>query len=96
MNSKETALHSNGHGSTAHPSGFRILGIDPGLQVTGYAVVEVSPTRPLVREAGVIRSAERRSTTDLATRLAVIYNSIDEVMEQFGVHNMVFSSSASS
>src|SRR6202007_1123289 len=63
-------------------TGLRILGIDPGLQVTGYAVVEVGQ-RPLVREAGIIRSAEGRSTADLGTRLRVLYTSIVEVMEQF-------------
>jgi crossover junction endodeoxyribonuclease RuvC len=76
---------SSTESSTPRPAaqpGLRILGIDPGLQVTGYAVVEVGP-RPLVREAGIIRSAEGRSTTDLASRLKVLYNSIVEVMEQF-------------
>ena len=29
----------------------RILGIDPGLQITGYGVVEPGPQRPVVREA---------------------------------------------
>ena len=33
----------------------RVLGIDPGLNVTGYAVVEPSPRGPFVVEAGVIR-----------------------------------------
>jgi crossover junction endodeoxyribonuclease RuvC len=80
---KQESLPANGHGTTAHPPGLRILGIDPGLQVTGYAVVEVAPARPLVREAGIIRSAEKRSTADLATRLSAIYNSIVEVMDQF-------------
>ena len=37
------------------------LGIDPGLNVTGYAVVEPSPRGPFVVEAGVIRpSAQPR------------------------------------
>ncbi|BAM05191.1 crossover junction endodeoxyribonuclease RuvC [Phycisphaera mikurensis] len=45
----------------------RILGIDPGLRLTGYAVVEAAPGRwdPALVEAGVIRldadaSVERR------------------------------------
>jgi crossover junction endodeoxyribonuclease RuvC len=66
----------------APPPGQRILGIDPGLQVTGYAVVEVG-TRPLVCEAGVIRSAEGRSTTDMAPRLLSLYNGLVEVIEQY-------------
>lgn len=63
------------------PPGQRILGIDPGLQVTGYAVVEVG-VRPIVREAGVIRSAEGRSTTDMAPRLLALYNGLVEVMNE--------------
>ena len=37
------------------PVPTRVLGIDPGLNVTGYAVVEPSPRGPFVVEAGVIR-----------------------------------------
>jgi crossover junction endodeoxyribonuclease RuvC len=67
----------------AHAPGLRILGIDPGLQVTGYAVLEVSPARPLVREAGVIRSAEKRTAADMASRLLSLYTGIVEVIEEF-------------
>ena len=61
----------------------RILGIDPGLQVTGYAVLEVAARGPVVCEAGVIRSAEGRGTADMAKRLCSVYNSIDEIIKQF-------------
>jgi len=63
--------------------GQRILGIDPGLQITGYAIVEVSPHRPLLCEAGVIRSAEGRATIDLAQRVSNLYDSIVGVLDQF-------------
>lgn len=82
MKKQDDASVQDGHGSTRHPLGFRILGVDPGLQVTGYAIIEVA-SRPLVREAGVVRSAEGRAATDMATRLRSLYNSIDEVMDQF-------------
>jgi crossover junction endodeoxyribonuclease RuvC len=62
---------------------FRILGIDPGLQVTGYAVLEVRPLRPHVCEAGIIKSADGRGTTDLAPRLRSLYDGILEVVEQY-------------
>src|SRR5439155_19732129 len=65
-----------------HAPGLRILGIDPGLQVTGYAVVEVRPLKPHVCEAGIIRSNEGRKTTNLAPRLLSLYNSLVEVIEQ--------------
>jgi crossover junction endodeoxyribonuclease RuvC len=69
--------------TNGHSLGSRILGIDPGLQVTGYAVVEVGSQRPLVCEAGIIRSTEGRKAADMAPRLQSLYNGIVEVMEQF-------------
>ncbi len=63
--------------------GTRILGIDPGLRVTGYAVLEASTHGPRVLEAGVVRSQEGRETTDLARRIACMYTSIVEILEQF-------------
>lgn len=59
----------------------RILGIDPGLQITGYGVIEAGQQRPVVREAGVIRAAGSRA--DTATRILSIYNGIVEIVEQF-------------
>jgi crossover junction endodeoxyribonuclease RuvC len=61
----------------------RILGIDPGLQVTGYGVLETGPKGPFVREAGIIKSAEGRTTPDMAARLCALYNGIVEVLDQF-------------
>jgi crossover junction endodeoxyribonuclease RuvC len=62
-------------------TGFRILGIDPGLQITGYAVLEVAPHSPKICEAGIIRSRERSG--DLARRVLFLYNGIVEVIDQF-------------
>jgi crossover junction endodeoxyribonuclease RuvC len=61
----------------------RVLGIDPGLQVTGYAVLEARGRTPHVLEAGVVRSAEGRGATDMARRLNSLYDGIVEVLEQF-------------
>jgi crossover junction endodeoxyribonuclease RuvC len=66
-----------------HPPGRRILGIDPGLQVTGYAVLETTPAGPRVCEAGIIRSSEGRTPADMAPRLRSLYNGIVEVIGQF-------------
>jgi crossover junction endodeoxyribonuclease RuvC len=63
--------------------GSRILGVDPGLQVTGYAVLETTPQRPRVCEAGIVRGAEGRASTDMAQRVRVLYDGIVEIMEQF-------------
>src|SRR5262245_34285237 len=67
----------------------RILGIDPGLQVTGYAVLEARPAGPHVCEAGIVRTAQRRSTTDVAARVRCLYDGIVEVLEQFRPEVMV-------
>jgi crossover junction endodeoxyribonuclease RuvC len=71
-----TPAPGNGHSG-------RILGIDPGLLVTGYAVLGTQGGAPLVCEAGVVRSAEGRSPTDMARRVRVLYDGIVEVLEQF-------------
>ena len=63
--------------------GDRILGVDPGLQVTGYAVLEVAARGPVVCEAGIVRSTEGRQPADMAQRLLAVYNGISEVMDQF-------------
>jgi crossover junction endodeoxyribonuclease RuvC len=59
----------------------RVLGIDPGLNVTGYAVVEPSPRGPFVVEAGVIRPRTARAI--MGQRLSYIYNAIVEVLDAF-------------
>ena len=61
----------------------RILGIDPGLRVTGYAVLETRPTGPHVCEAGIVRSTQGKATTDVAIRIRCLYDGIVEVLEQY-------------
>jgi crossover junction endodeoxyribonuclease RuvC len=58
-----------------HPA--RILGIDPGLNVTGYGVLEVSAGNLRLCEAGVVRG---RSHGTLAGRLAEIHAGVREVI----------------
>src|SRR5215471_14684323 len=71
-----TPAPENGHSG-------RILGIDPGLLVTGYAVLGPRDGSPQVLEAGIVRSAEGRATTDMARRVRVLYDGIVEVLDQF-------------
>lgn len=59
---------------------MRILGIDPGLEITGYGVLEAGPR---VCEAGVIRSRDTGAAADMATRLRSLYTGVVEVIEQF-------------
>ncbi|MCX7702380.1 MAG: crossover junction endodeoxyribonuclease RuvC [Gemmataceae bacterium] len=60
-----------------------ILGLDPGLQVTGYALLEEGHSGPRVREAGVIRVPQRGGGDGLAHRLQHLYDSVVELVEQF-------------
>lgn len=61
----------------------RILGIDPGLNTTGYAVLETAATGPRLLEAGIIKSSEGRETADMALRLKALYDGVVGVIEQF-------------
>ncbi|MDR3633398.1 MAG: crossover junction endodeoxyribonuclease RuvC [Isosphaeraceae bacterium] len=63
------------------PTRDRVVGIDPGLTVTGYAVVEPSGRRPFVVEAGVIRP--RGIGNELATRLKRLFDGVAEVLEAY-------------
>jgi crossover junction endodeoxyribonuclease RuvC len=65
------------------PPPRRILGIDPGLQTTGYAVLEVTDRGPRVCDAGVVRSSEGRQPADMARRLKTLYDGVCEVLDEW-------------
>lgn len=58
----------------------RILGIDPGLNITGYAVIDRTACGPQLVEAGMIRGRQRG---DLAGRLEEIHRGVCEVLAAF-------------
>ncbi len=68
-------------GETRRPPSGRVVGIDPGLNVTGYAVVEPSARGPYVIEAGVIRPGDGK--VSMGRRLAVIHQGVVEVLDAF-------------
>ena len=55
----------------------RVLGVDPGLNVTGYGVLEVTRRGPRLCEAGVVRGRTRGS---LAARVAEIHEGLTDVI----------------
>ena len=58
---------------------IRILGIDPGLNITGYGVIEITAGRPpKVCEAGVVRGKTRESLT---ARLLEIHEGVVDVIK---------------
>ncbi len=61
---------------------FTILGIDPGLDRTGYGVIELGASTGSHRlaEAGVIRTDNK---SPLAERVATIHEQIDELLAEF-------------
>jgi crossover junction endodeoxyribonuclease RuvC len=79
-----TAAQRSGRGDEA-PDGIRdgrVLGIDPGLGVTGYAVVEPSRSGPFVVEAGVLRPRGGHAKT-MDGRLKLIHEGVLEVLDAF-------------
>ena len=56
---------------------LRILGIDPGLNITGYGVLEAADGRLRLCEAGVVRGKSRGSLTK---RLVEIHEGVAEVI----------------
>jgi len=59
---------------------MRILGIDPGLATTGYAVLDGHGRSARLVEAGTVSSNRRKP---LEERLGTIYTGIKHVMEEF-------------
>ncbi len=57
---------------------MKILGIDPGLNTTGYGVVEFIDRRPRLVEAGIIRG---KSGGSIVQRVGEIFAGVAEVIE---------------
>lgn len=67
---------------------MRVLGIDPGLRITGYGCLQGSPERPEIVEAGVFRlgkggpSGDRASAASVSSRLAELDRDFRELLER--------------
>jgi len=59
---------------------MRILGIDPGLGITGYGLIEAKGSRFKLIEAGVIRSSYKVS---LEARLYKIYRAVNQIIKKY-------------
>jgi crossover junction endodeoxyribonuclease RuvC len=57
-----------------------VLGIDPGLAATGYAVIDGENGRLRVRDSGCARSPSREP---LEARVRAIYDAVSEVLAQW-------------
>ncbi|MGH1363070.1 MAG: crossover junction endodeoxyribonuclease RuvC [Calditrichia bacterium] len=58
-----------------------ILGIDPGISITGFGVIEIIKNKPRCLGFGGIRN--RAKDAPLAERLGVIYDGLCEVVEKY-------------
>lgn len=58
---------------------MRILGIDPGLRITGYGVIDHSALRPTLIDGGVIRL---KPATSIADRLVELEIELDNLFEE--------------
>lgn len=58
-------------------SGLRVLGIDPGLNTTGYAVIEQFQGKLNLIEAGIVRG---KSRGDLPARLKEVFDGVTDVI----------------
>lgn len=67
---------------------MRILGIDPGLSLTGYGCVDLAPNLadPTLIEAGVFRL---QAKAPIAHRLAQLYEDLSQVLDELKPDVMV-------
>jgi crossover junction endodeoxyribonuclease RuvC len=57
----------------------RIIGIDPGLQITGYGVIDYKPMRPALVDGGVIRLKVK---TPIPDRLVELETELDSLFDE--------------
>ena len=67
---------------------MRILGIDPGLQTTGWGVIDVEGPRHAYVASGTIKTigAEAPELGDLPGRLKILFEGVREVVARYQPH----------
>ena len=58
---------------------MRILGVDPGLRLTGYGVIDFHPTKPALIDGGVIRLD---TDAPIASRLTELEKELDAILTE--------------
>lgn len=66
---------------------IRVIGIDPGLNITGYGIVACAGTQVKLLEAGVIR-LPRHQGENLPERLESLFVELQRVIEEFNPQAM--------
>ena len=65
----------------------RVIGIDPGLNITGYGIIECRGKEVKLLEAGVIRLPHSNGN-NLALRLESLFTELRQVIEEFHPQTM--------
>ena len=65
---------------------MRILGIDPGLKITGYGLIDVEGSRIKLLEAGIIQPKAKGL---LESRINTIYKNLDDLVVEYHPDVMV-------
>lgn len=73
--------------SSSSPGALRILGIDPGLNITGYGLIEFAGGESRLAEAGIIR-LPRSAGDNLPVRLAALFTEIQGIIAEFKPRQM--------
>ena len=71
---------------------MKILGIDPGIAIMGYGVVEFDGNKVKVIENGVVTTSSKSDTPE---RLSILYNNLNEIItehrpDEFAIEELFF------
>jgi crossover junction endodeoxyribonuclease RuvC len=69
------------------PCSVRVIGVDPGLNITGYGLIEIQTSAISLCEAGVIR-LPRSKGRNLPERLDSLFDELAELLEEFRPEKM--------
>jgi crossover junction endodeoxyribonuclease RuvC len=67
-------------------SGTVYVGVDPGLGITGYGILETNNGLVLVKEAGVIKTKRQ---LPMANRLVEIFEGLTEVLKEYNPESVI-------
>ena len=62
---------------------IRILGIDPGLQITGFGIIESDGRTSCYVHSGNIRANKTDTNINMPQRLGLIFRKLTEVIKEF-------------
>lgn len=63
----------------AELNAYRVMGIDPGLHITGYSAVDFGRGEPSLVEAGTLRTSAK---ADMAERIAQLHADLTEILAE--------------